>query len=93
MGRPFCPEGDELRVNKLVKDAVMQNAAESPCSMVQYHYSDAIMSAMASQTTGVSIFYSTVCLDADQRNIKALHHWPLWGEFTGDLWIPRTKGQ
>ena len=25
--------------------------------------------------------------------IKALRHWPLWGEFTGDRWIPRTKGQ
>ena len=26
-------------------------------------------------------------------NIKAPLHWPLWGEFTGDRWIPRTKGQ
>ena len=25
--------------------------------------------------------------------IKALRHWPLCGEFTGDQWIPRTKGQ
>ena len=25
--------------------------------------------------------------------IKALCHWPLRGEFTGDQWIPRTKGQ
>ena len=23
-----------------------------------------------------------------KENIKALHHWPLWGEFTGDRWIP-----
>ena len=28
-----------------------------------------------------------------KENIKAVHHWPLWGEFTGDRWIPRTKGQ
>ena len=26
-------------------------------------------------------------------NIKAPRHWPLWGEFTGDRLIPRTKGQ
>ena len=26
-------------------------------------------------------------------NIKAPRHWPLYGEFTGDLWIPCTKGQ
>ena len=28
-----------------------------------------------------------------KKALKALHHWPLWGEFTGDQWIPRTKGQ
>ena len=28
-----------------------------------------------------------------KENIKAPRHWPLWGEFTGDPWIPRTKGQ
>ena len=28
-----------------------------------------------------------------KENIKAPRHWPLWGEFTGDRWIPRTKGQ
>ena len=25
--------------------------------------------------------------------VKAPRHWPLWGEFTGGLWIPLTKGQ
>ena len=24
---------------------------------------------------------------------KVPRHWPLWGEFTGDRWIPCTKGQ
>ena len=28
-----------------------------------------------------------------KENIKAPRHWPLWGEFTGDRWIHRTKGQ
>ena len=30
-----------------------------------------------------------------RRSKKTLktRHWPLWGEFTGDQWIPRTKGQ
>ena len=27
-----------------------------------------------------------------KENIKVLCHWPLWGEFTGDPWIPRKKG-
>ena len=28
-----------------------------------------------------------------KENIRALCHWPLWGKFTGDRWIPRTNGQ
>ena len=28
-----------------------------------------------------------------KENFKAPRHWPLWGEFAGDRWIPRTKGQ
>ena len=28
-----------------------------------------------------------------KENIKAPRHKPLWGEFTGDRWIPRTKVQ
>ena len=28
-----------------------------------------------------------------KENIKAPRHWPLWGDFNGDRWIPRTKGQ
>ena len=26
-----------------------------------------------------------------KENIKALRHWPLWGEFTGDRWIPAQR--
>ena len=28
-----------------------------------------------------------------KENIKAARYWPLWGEFTSDRRIPRTKGQ
>ena len=28
-----------------------------------------------------------------KEDINAPRHWPLWGGFTGDRWIPRTKGQ
>ena len=51
------------------------------------------MSAMASQITGVSIVYPTVFQAQIKENIKALRHWPLWGEFTCDRRIPRTKSQ
>ena len=47
---------------------------------------------MAFQITGVSIFLLLVLVQI-KENIKAPRHWPLWGEFIGDRWIPRTKGQ
>ena len=48
------------------------------------HHSDVIMGAMASQITGVSIVYSTVCSAADQRKhqsfaslafVRGIHRW------------------
>ena len=66
----------------------------SPPKMKSHHHRDVIMSAMTSQITGVSIVYSTVCSGAcHEKNIQDPRHWPLWGEFTGHRWIPRTKGQ
>ena len=57
------------------------------------HYSTVIMSTMVSQFTSVWIVCLTVRSGADKKNIKALRHWPLCGEYTGHRWIPRTKGQ
>ena len=54
------------------------------------HYSDVIMSAIASPITGVLIVYSTVCSGADQRKHRAPRHWSVWGEITGDL-FPAQK--
>ena len=64
-------------------------------SFVQIHYNDVIMSAMASQITSLTIVYPAVYSGADQRKhyTKAPRHWPLCGEFTGDLWIPHTNVQ
>ena len=42
--------------------------------------SDVIMASMASQITSLTIVYSTVYSDADQRKPR---HWPLCGEVTG----------
>ena len=57
----------------------------------QTHYSDVIMSTVESQTT--SLFIQSFIQAQIKENIKAPRHWPLWGEFTGDRWIPLTKGQ
>ena len=56
------------------------------------HYSDVIISTMASQITGISIICSSVC--SVQRKYQSSRvTGPLCGEFTGDRWIPRSKGQ
>ena len=57
------------------------------------HNNSVIMSVMASQITSLAIVYSTVCSAQIKENIKSPCHRPLCGEFTGDRWIPRTKGQ
>ena len=53
---------------------------------IRMHYYDVIMNAIASQITGISIAYSTVCSDADQRNyqsssslafVRGIHRWPM----------------
>ena len=58
-----------------------------------FHYSDIIMGAMASPITSLAIVYSIVIQAHITENIKAPRHLPLWGEFTGDRWIPRANCQ
>ena len=55
-------------------------------------YSDVIMNAMASQITCASMVRSTLCSGADTSSSASLA-WHWWGEFTGERWIPLTKGQ
>ena len=40
------------------------------------------------------VHYSDVLMSADQiKNQSSASLAFVWGEFTGDRWIPRTKGQ
>ena len=65
---------------------------ESICrDTIMLHYKDVIMSEMVSQITTLTSVYSTDYIQVQiKENIKAPHHWPWCGEFTGDWWIPRT---
>ena len=58
----------------------MEYTAQCNLRTVNHYSNNSIMSAKGSQITGDSIVYSTVCSGADQINIKAPRHWPLWGE-------------
>ena len=62
------------------------------------HYTDVIMSAMASKITSFKIVYSNVYLGADKRKHQSYTSLAFkggggGGEFTGHLWIPCKKGQ
>ena len=56
----------------------------------RHQYNDVITSAMAYQITSLTIPFIQAQIT---ENLKAPRHWPLWREFTGDRWIPSTKGQ
>ena len=51
------------------------------------HYSDVIMIVIAASQFFTQLFIQVQI----KENIKALPHWPLWGEFTGDNWIPHIQ--
>ena len=61
------------------------------------HYDDVIMRhndvIMRLKSPASPLFTETFIRAQFKENIKAPRHWPLCGEFTGDRWIPRTKGQ
>ena len=65
-----------------------EHRMKQPNHQIQYwlilHYCDAMMGAMVSQITGVTIVYSTVCSGADQRKrqssaslafVRGTHRW------------------
>ena len=56
-----------------------------------YHYTDVIMTMMASQITSLTVVYSTVYQTQIKENIKAPRHWPLCGEFTGTGEFPSQR--
>ena len=69
------------------------NRATLP-GVILFHYGDVIMGAIASQITSLTIAYSNVYSDADQRKhqssaslafVWGIHQWPRW--------IPLTNSQ
>ena len=64
-----------------------------PRTKGQLHYSDVIMTTIASLITSLAVVYSAVYSDADQRKHQSSASLAfVWG-IHRDRWIPRTKGQ
>ena len=58
-----------------------------------FHYNDVIMGAIASQITSLTIVYSIVYSDADQRKHQSSASLVFVRGIHRDRWIPRTNGQ
>ena len=76
----------------LLRCTMLQTAGKMMYTM--FHYNDVIMTAMASQITGVSIVYSTLCSDADQRKhqssaslafVRGVQWWPVNSAYKGPV--------
>ena len=63
------------------------------CMLYHKHYSDVLISAGRLKSPASPLLSQTVLRVQIKENIKGLRPWPLWGEFTGDRWIPRSKFQ
>ena len=60
------------------------------CKTIE-HYNDVIIGAMASYIISLIIVYSTVYSRRRSKKTPKLRVTGLWGKFTGDRRIPRTK--
>ena len=74
---------------------VFNDLRSCPLRLYQHpiHYSDVIMTTIASLITSLAVVYSAVYSDADQRKHQSSASLAfVWG-IHRDRWIPRTKGQ
>ena len=91
---PFCL-GLNVLIN--VQDLAHIRTTTKPkhwsAAKLKIHYDDVIMTTTASQITSLTVVYSTVYSNADQRKYQSSASLAfVWG-IHRDRWIPRTKGQ
>ena len=76
LGSPSIRYQSDANVNPLVF-AFWEVCGRGRGSYWESHYSDVIMSAMASQITSVSNVCSTVCSGASLAFVRGIHRWPV----------------
>ena len=85
----------KLPFHYVVMDAQkrISNARHPVVWVSDNHYTDIIMSTMASQITSLTIVYSTVFSDSDQRKHQSSALLAFVQGIHLDRWIPHTNGQ
>ena len=85
--------GKLLTLLSLIMYDIIEDKIWSICDFIHSHYIEVIMTTVASQITSLTVVYSTVYSDADQRKHQSSASLAfVWG-IHWDRWIPRTKGQ
>ena len=88
---PRIPQWHHFKYHKVTRDLLI--VLTSFC-LLEKHYSNVLMSALASQITGVSIVFSIVCSGADQRKhqssaslalVREIHWWPVVSPHKGSV--------
>ena len=94
--RIYKPDGHVMQngyTNNTACSACVSSVSTADSGTSTQHYTDVIMTTMASQITSLTVVYSTVYSDADQRKHQSSASLAfVWG-IHRDRWIPRTKGQ
>ena len=81
------------RLHMYFKHRVMQMSMITYDKSVTSHCIDVIMTTMASQITSLTVVYSIVYSEADQRKHQSSSSLAFVWRIHRDRWIPRTKGQ
>ena len=88
--RPWVQQFVLANIRNTFESALRTNCEDHPWIT---HYDDGIMTTMESQITSLTVVYSTVYSDADQRKHQSSASLAfVWG-IHRDRWIPCTKGQ
>ena len=88
-----CPELMDLMLFSSNAGKVINTLAFQRCVVLLIHYNHVIMTTIGSQITSLTVVYSTVYSDADQRKHQSPESLAfVWG-IHRDRWISRTKGQ
>ena len=68
----------------------MSNPVQWTNESLQWHHNE--RNGILNQRRLNGLFAQPFVWAQIKKNIKALRHWPLWGEFTGARWIPSQRG-
>ena len=91
--QPVVTTTDDVHQASASRKWKYKSPTHSLLQLEHQHYNDVIMTTIASQITSLTVVYSIVYSDADQRKHQSSASLAFVRGIHRDRWIPRTKGQ